>query len=59
MEVRRYGDMMANELITVASSSYEKVKNLECLGSLLTNQNTIQEEVKYRLKAGNSCYCSF
>ena len=28
------------------------------LGSLLTNQNSIQEEIKCRLKAGNSCYYS-
>ena len=28
------------------------------LGSLLTNQNSIQEEIKYRIKAGNSCYYS-
>ena len=28
------------------------------LGSLLTNQNSIKEEIKYRLKAGNSCYYS-
>ena len=28
------------------------------LGSSLTNQNSIQEEIKCRLKAGNSCYYS-
>ena len=28
------------------------------LCSLLTNQNSIQEEIKCRLKAGNSCYYS-
>ena len=28
------------------------------LGSLLTNQNYIQVEIKCRLKAGNSCYYS-
>ena len=26
--------------------------------ALLTNQNSIQEEIKCRLKAGNSCYYS-
>jgi hypothetical protein len=35
----------------ISSNSYEKVKS-----SLVTNQNSIQEEIKYRLKAGNSCY---
>ena len=31
---------------------------IKYLGSLLTNQNSIQEEIKCRLKAGNSCYYS-
>ena len=37
------------------SNSYEKVKTLKYLGSLLTNQNSIHDEMKCRLKAGNSC----
>ena len=28
------------------------------LGSLLKFKNSIQEEIKFRLKAGNSCYCT-
>ena len=40
------------------SNSYEKVKTFKYIGSLLTNQNSIQEEIKCRLKAGNSCYYS-
>ena len=47
--------MMANEHM-IGSNSYEKVKTFKYLGSLLTNQNSIQEEIKSRLKAGNSCY---
>ena len=42
----------------IGSNFYEKVKNFKYLGSLLTNQNPIQEEIKCRLKAGNSCYYS-
>ena len=38
------------------SNSYEKVETFKYLGSLLTKQNSIQEEIKCRLKAGNSCY---
>jgi len=45
--------MMANELIRIGSNSLEKVKTFKYLGSLLTNQNSIQEEIKCRLKAGN------
>ena len=47
---------MANEHIMVGSNSYEKVKSLKYLDSLLTNENSTQKEVKYTLKAGNSCY---
>ena len=35
---------------------YEKMKNFKYLGSLVSNQNSLQEEIKCRLKAGNSCY---
>ena len=47
--------MIANEHIKIGSNSYEKVKTFKYLGCLLTNQNSIQEEIKCRLKAGNSC----
>ena len=40
------------------SNSYEKLKTFKYLGSLLTNQNSIQDEIKCQLKAGNSCYYS-
>ena len=43
---------------TVGGNSYEEVKTLKYLGSLFTNQNSIQKEIKCRLKAGNSCYYS-
>ena len=42
----------------IGSNSYEKVETFKYLGSLLTNQNSIQGEIKCRLKAGNSCYYS-
>jgi hypothetical protein len=44
--------------IMLGTNSYEKVKTFKYLDSLLTNQNSIQEEIKCRLKAGNSCYYS-
>ena len=37
---------------TEPTISLEKTKIFKCLGSLLTNQNSIQEEIKCRLKAG-------
>ena len=45
-------------IIIKGSNSYEKVETFKYLGSLLTYQNSIQEEIKCRLKAGNSCYYS-
>ena len=38
----------------LGSNSYEKMKTFK--ESLETNQNSIQEEIKSRLKAGNPCY---
>jgi len=34
------------------------VEQLKYLGTTLTNQNSIQEEIKGRLKSWNSCYYS-
>ena len=47
---------MANEHIEVGSYSYQKMKNIKYLCSLLTNQNSIQEEMKYKFKARNLRY---
>jgi len=42
--------------IKIDSSSFERVKEFKYLGTTLTNQNSIQEEIKSRLKSGNACY---
>jgi len=41
-----------------ANSSSERVEQFKYLGTTLTNQNPIQEEIKNRLKSGNACYHS-
>ena len=42
----------------VDNSSIERVEEFKYLGTTLTNQNSIQEEIKRRLKSGNACYHS-
>ena len=56
MEIGCHGGMIANEYIRIGSNSYEKVKTFKYVSSLVTNQNSVQDKIKCRLKAGNSCY---
>ena len=51
MEIGRHRGMIVNAYIKIDSNSYEKVKTFKHSGSLLTNQNSIQEEIKCRFKA--------
>ena len=44
--------------IKTENSSFEMVEEFNYLGTTLTNQNSIQEEFKSRLKSGNACYYS-
>jgi hypothetical protein len=40
------------------NSSFERAKEFKYLGTNLTYQNCILEEIKSRLKSGNACYHS-
>jgi len=42
--------------IKIDNSSFERLEEFKCLGTTFTNQNSIQEEIKNRLKSGNACY---
>ena len=45
-------------VIVLYDSSIERVQEFKYLGTTLTNQNSIQKEIKSRLKLGNACYHS-
>jgi hypothetical protein len=42
----------------IDNSSIERVEEFKYLGTTFTNQNSIQVEIKSRLKLGNACYYS-
>jgi hypothetical protein len=45
--------------IKVDNSPFKKVEELKYLGTTLTNQNSVQEEIKSRLKSRNSSFQSY
>ena len=50
MELRHRRGMIANKHITICSNWYAKVKKTKWVESLLTIQNFVHEEIKFRLK---------
>jgi hypothetical protein len=44
--------------VTIDNRSIERVEEFKYLGATLPDQNSIQEDIKSRLKLGNACYYS-
>ena len=44
--------------IKIENTSFKRVEDYKYLGTTLTNWNSIQGEIKGRLKSGNACYHS-
>jgi len=51
-------DSLCLNLLKPTSYLMQRVDEFKYLGTTLTNQNSIQEEIKSRLKSGNACYHS-
>ena len=45
-------------IVRIDNSSFERVEEFKYLGTTLTNQNSVAEEIKSRLRSGNACYHS-
>ena len=58
MVMPRDQDAGPSHSITIDNSSFARVEEFKYLGTNLTNQNFIQEEIKSRLKSRNACYHS-
>jgi hypothetical protein len=54
----RHPNSGQNQNIRIANESSEKVVKFKYLGTTLTNQNDIHDEIKSRLNSGNACYYS-
>ena len=44
--------------VRIDNRTYERVEEFKYLETALTNQNSIAEEIKSRLRSGNACYPS-
>jgi hypothetical protein len=58
MIMSRYPNSGQNQNIRTANESFENVAKFKYLGTTLTNQNEIHDEIRSRINSGNACYYS-
>ena len=58
MAMSRGQNVGRNHSVRIDNSTFERVEEFKFLGTALTNQNSIPEEIKSRLRSGNACYHS-
>ena len=58
MVVSRDQNAGRNHSVRIDDNTFERVDEFKYLGTTLTNQNSIQEGIKSRLRSGNACYHS-
>jgi len=47
-----------NQCVRINNSTFQRVEEFKYLGTTITHQNSIPEEIKSRLRSGNACYHS-
>jgi ribosomal protein S2 len=56
MLLSRHQNAEQNHDIKIGNRCFGNMAQFRYLGTMLTNQNLIQEEIKRRLNSGNVCY---
>jgi hypothetical protein len=58
MIMSRHPNLGQNQNIRIANESFESEEKFKYLGTTLTNQNDVHDEIKSRLNSWNACYRS-
>jgi hypothetical protein len=58
MLLSRHQNVGQNRNIKIANTSFGNMSQFKYLGTTVTKQNSIHEEIKRRLNSGNNCYHS-